>query len=39
MVRSGRALIYSVGGQLQDLAAGDFTSDGKLDQVITKADL
>ena len=39
MVRSGRALIYSVGGQLQDPAAGDFTSDGKLDQVITKADL
>ena len=30
---------YSVGGQLQDLAAGDFTSDGKLDLVITKADL
>ena len=30
---------YSVGGQLQDLAAGDFTSDGKLNLVITKADL
>jgi hypothetical protein len=29
---------YFVGGQLQDLAAGDFTSDGKLDLVVTKVD-